>query len=162
MRGKSDLRGALRLVAAVLVIEIAIWVCRYHFIPSLTVFGRFVLALSRGLFISGAIGTLYLALEPYVRRRWPQAIVSWSRLTTGRIRDPLVGRDVLWGVVLGVVWSLVISVGLIVLNRVGHVPQLPDQALLTCGRQMVGIWLLNVVQCIGERSNSFLLCSFCE
>jgi len=147
-QGKSDLRGALRLVIAVFVIEIAIWVCRYHFIPTMSVFGRFVLAVSTGLFISGAIGMLYLALEPYVRRRWPQAIVSWSRLTTGRVRDPLVGRDVLWGVVLGVVWSLVIGVALLILNRLGEVPELASQALLTGGRQMVGIWLLNIVQCI--------------
>jgi uncharacterized membrane protein len=60
------LRGALRLAVAVFVIEIAIWVCRYNFIPTLADFGRFVLAVSTGLFLSGAIGMLYLALEPYV------------------------------------------------------------------------------------------------
>jgi lysylphosphatidylglycerol synthetase-like protein (DUF2156 family) len=65
------------------------------------------------------------------------------------VRDPLVGRDVLWGVVLGVVWTLVIGVGLLILNRLGEVPQLPSQAILTGGREMVGVWLLNVVQCIG-------------
>jgi len=149
VRGKSDLRGALRLAVAVFVIEIAIWLCRYHFIPTLALFGRFVLAVSTGLFLSGAIGMLYLALEPFVRRRWPQAVVSWSRLTTGRVRDPLVGRDVLWGVLLGVIWIVVISVGMIILNRVGDVPQLASQELLTGGREMAGIWLLNIVQCIG-------------
>jgi hypothetical protein len=155
VRGKSDLRGALRLAVAVFVIEVAIWVCRYHFIPTLAVFGFFVLAVSTGLFLSGAIAMLYLALEPFVRRRWPQAVVSWSRLTTGRVRDPLVGRDVLWGVVLGVVWTVVISIGLIILNRFGEVPQLPSQSLLTGGREMVGIWLLNVVQCIGATIEFF-------
>jgi serine/threonine-protein kinase len=39
----------------------------------------------------------YLALEPYVRRRWPQALISWNRLLSGRFRDPLVGRDILIG-----------------------------------------------------------------
>ncbi|MGD0125624.1 MAG: serine/threonine-protein kinase [Terriglobia bacterium] len=149
LRGKSELRGALRLGVAVFVIEVAIWVCRYHFIPTLAVFGRFVLAVSTGLFLSGTIGMLYLALEPYVRRHWPQAVVSWSRLTTGRVRDPLVARDVLWGVVLGVVWTVVISIGLLTLNRLGEVPQLPSQSLLTGGRELVGIWLLNIMQCIG-------------
>jgi len=155
VRGKSDLRGALRLAVAVFVIEIAIWVCRYHFIPTLAVFGRFVLAVSTGLFLSGAIAMLYLALEPFVRRHWPQAVVSWSRLTTGRVRDALVGRDVLWGVVLGVVWTVVISIGLIILNRLGEVPELPSQSLLAGGREMVGIWLLNVVQCIGATIEFF-------
>jgi len=155
LRGKSDLRGALRLATAVFVIEIAIWVCRYHFIPTLSVFGRFVLAVSTGLFLSGAIGMLYLALEPYVRRHWPQAVVSWSRLTTGRVRDPLVARDVLWGVVLGVVWTVVISIGLLILNRLGETPQLPSQSLLSGGREMVGIWLLNITQCVGATIEFF-------
>jgi len=155
LRGNSDLRGALRLAVAVFVIEIAVWVCRYHFIPTLAAFGRFVLAVSTGLFLSGAIGMLYVALEPYVRRHWPQAVVSWSRLTTGRVRDPLVARDVLWGVLLGVVWTVVISVGLFILNRLGEVPQLPSQALLTGGRELVGIWLLNIMGCIGATIEFF-------
>jgi len=155
VRGNSDRRGALRLSVAVFVIEIAIWICRYHFIPTLAAFGRFVLALSTGLFMSAAIGMLYLALEPYVRRRWPQAIVSWSRLTTGRVRDPLVGRDVLWGVLLGVVWTVVIDVGLVLWKQLGEVPELGSQAIFASGRAMAGIWLLNVVQCIGATIEFF-------
>lgn len=37
----------------------------------------------------------YVALEPYVRRHWPHALISWSRVLMGRFRDPLVGRDIL-------------------------------------------------------------------
>jgi serine/threonine-protein kinase len=157
IKGKSDLRGALRLTTAVFVIEVAIWVCRDHFIPTLATFGRFILAVSTGLFMSAAMGMLYLALEPYVRRRWPQAIVSWSRLMAGRLRDPLVGRDVLWGVTLGVVWSLVISVGFLFLKRAGDTPLLPSQTLLAGGRQVLGIWLLNVVQCVGGTLEFFFV-----
>jgi hypothetical protein len=40
---------------------------------------------------------IYLALEPFTRRRWPEALVSWSRLIAGRWRDATVGRDVLMG-----------------------------------------------------------------
>jgi hypothetical protein len=32
-----------------------------------------------------------------VRRRWPRSLISWARLLSGRITDPLVGRDVLVG-----------------------------------------------------------------
>jgi hypothetical protein len=39
----------------------------------------------------------YLAIEPYVRRLWPQALVTWSRVLEGRLRDPRVGRDLLFG-----------------------------------------------------------------
>ena len=67
---------------------------------------------------------------------------------TGRVRDPLVGRDVLWGVMLGVVWCLVISVGFLALKREGATPQLPSTSLLLGGRQVAGLWLLNVVQCV--------------
>jgi serine/threonine-protein kinase len=54
-----------------------------------------------GLGWSCFIWALYIALEPYVRRRWPATLVSWSRLLAGRFRDPLVGRDVLVGCLAG-------------------------------------------------------------
>ena len=40
---------------------------------------------------------LYMALEPYLRRLWPRVLVSWARLVSGRLRDPIIGRDVLAG-----------------------------------------------------------------
>jgi serine/threonine-protein kinase len=43
----------------------------------------------------------YLAMEPYVRRIWPRMLVAWVRLMSGRWRDPLVGREVLIGLSLG-------------------------------------------------------------
>ncbi|MCA9200700.1 MAG: hypothetical protein KDA87_24340, partial [Planctomycetales bacterium] len=45
---------------------------------------------------------LYVALEPIIRRRFPQVLSSWKRLLAGRMWDPLVGRDVLAGVVTGI------------------------------------------------------------
>jgi hypothetical protein len=38
---------------------------------------------------------LYMALEPYLRRIWPRVMVSWARLVSGRLRDPMIGRDIL-------------------------------------------------------------------
>jgi serine/threonine-protein kinase len=43
------------------------------------------------------IGLGYIALEPFVRRRWPQILISWTRLLAGRFTDPMVGRDILMG-----------------------------------------------------------------
>jgi serine/threonine-protein kinase len=40
---------------------------------------------------------VYTALEPWVRRRWPQVLISWTRYTVKGIRDPLVGRGLLFG-----------------------------------------------------------------
>jgi serine/threonine-protein kinase len=42
-------------------------------------------------------------MEPYVRRIWPRLLVAWVRLMSGRWRDPLVGREVLVGLSLGMV-----------------------------------------------------------
>jgi serine/threonine-protein kinase len=44
---------------------------------------------------------MYLGLEPYARRRWPRVLISWKRAVSGRLGDPLVGRDVLLGATAG-------------------------------------------------------------
>ena len=38
-----------------------------------------------------------MALEPYARKLWPEAMVGWTRMLAGRWRDPLVARDLLFG-----------------------------------------------------------------
>ncbi len=67
-------------------------------------------AFAAALFNGFIVWTFYLALEPFIRRRWPQSLVSWSRLIAGRGRDGLVGRDLLVGAAAGaftvVVWGL--------------------------------------------------------
>ena len=50
---------------------------------------------------------VYVAVEPYVRRYWPGVLIGWSRLLAGRWHDPLVGRDILAGVVFAVVGAVV-------------------------------------------------------
>jgi hypothetical protein len=56
---------------------------------------------ARSLFRTAVLWLVYLALEPYVRKLWPKALISWSRILAGRFRDPMVGRDILAGVTLG-------------------------------------------------------------
>jgi hypothetical protein len=51
-------------------------------------------------------------------------------------------------------------VGLILLRRVGDVPDTPSTTLLVGGRQVVGIWLLNVVQCIVSTLEFFFVLFF--
>jgi len=48
---------------------------------------------------------LYIALEPFARKKWPEQLISWTRLLAGRVRDPMVGRDVLIGVLAGLAHS---------------------------------------------------------
>ncbi len=108
-RGKSDRQGAFHLATFVFAMQIAIWLCFGHFVPDSGVVGFFVLAVSGAMFMAALSWILYLALEPFVRKLWPQTIISWTRLVSGRVRDPLVGRDVLFGVILGLTWVVIIE-----------------------------------------------------
>jgi protein kinase-like protein len=95
--GRGDRRGAFRLAAFVLAASAVAWLFGAHHVPNFGEFGLFLDFLSWGLFWSCFLWVLYIALEPYVRRRWPATLVSWSRLLAGGFRDPLVGRDALAG-----------------------------------------------------------------
>jgi hypothetical protein len=68
----------------------------------------FLIAVCTSVFNGVLLWMLYLALEPFVRRHWPQVLVSWTTVLTGRLRDPVVGRDVLFGGASGVAWVLMI------------------------------------------------------
>lgn len=96
--GRGDRRGALRLSLFVLSIQTLAWLFGASHVSHFTLelFLFFVFA-SRAFFVAGLVWGLYLALEPYVRRRWPATIVSWSRLLGGSLKDPLVARDILIG-----------------------------------------------------------------
>jgi hypothetical protein len=144
IRGRGDRRGALRLAGVLFATLIALWLCRGHIAPTLGTLLPFVLAVSTALFFSGLIWVMYLSVEPYVRRHWPHALVSWSRLAMGRLRDPLVGRDVLFGVILGVVWMLIVEVSQLLMMGKGEPPLLFSTDYLLGGRHALGAWLFQI------------------
>ncbi len=126
---------------AIFSIQMLLWLFKAHFVPSIASLGLFVLAASFSLFIAGVVCALYLAIEPYVRRRWPHAIISWSRLMAGQVRDPLVGRDILYGVLLGMSWSLIFSIFYLLRLRAGDAPALGATDFLLGARPVLGSWL---------------------
>lgn len=67
------------------------------------------LAIGHGLLVAVLYSLVYLALEPYIRRRWPQGLISWARLISGNWRDPMVGRDVMIGFIAGLLHALLAS-----------------------------------------------------
>ena len=157
-QGRGDRDGASRLATLVFVLLMALWILRSHLVPGLGTFGLMILAMSTALFLSGLIFVLYLALEPYVRRYWPQAIISWSRLLTGRVRDPLVGRDILLGVLLGVIWIVIIKAGSFATMKMGSSPPLFSTDYLVNTRRALGFWLSWVPEAIlGTLQFFFLL-----
>jgi hypothetical protein len=159
-RGRGDRQGAYRLAFFVFCVEMALWLTKGHLVPAAITVGLFVLAVSTALFISGFVGTLYLAVEPYVRRYWPQAIISWTRLARGRVRDPLVGRDVLFGTVLGGVWSVIIIVMNLVTTRFGAAPVLGVMDYFLGGRRAVGAMLFQIPSSISGTLIFFFLIFF--
>ena len=140
-QGRGDREGAFLLAKVVFVLMLALWLLRSHLTPGFEVLMPMLLAISTALFISGLTYVMYLALEPYVRRYWPHAIISWSRLLTGRVRDPLVGRDVLFGVLLGVVWVVVFKINQFVMARLGGAPDLYNSDFLLDTRRALGAWV---------------------
>ena len=92
-------------MAAVLM---AVWFCKVHLVGSIGLLAMFLLAVCTSVFYGVLLWTIYVALEPYVRKRWPQVLVSWTNLLAGRVGDPVVGRDVLLGTALGVAWALMV------------------------------------------------------
>ena len=144
-RGKSDRQGAFRLAIFVIVTQIAIWLCFGHMVLDTNVVGFFVLAISTALFMSLLSWILYLALEPFVRKLWPQTIISWTRLMSGRVRDPLVGRDVLFGVILGLTWVVIIEIRFLIgITRLNSAPQLLMTDYLLGLRSTLGAAIVQV------------------
>jgi eukaryotic-like serine/threonine-protein kinase len=100
--GRGDRRGAFRIAACSVVLSFASWAVGGKHVPALGELSLFLLTLAWAVWVAGWLWLLYVALEPYLRRRWPHTLVSWNRLLAGRWRDPLVGRDILLGVLVTV------------------------------------------------------------
>ena len=107
--GRGDRRGALTLGSWVAAALLALWVCKVHVAASTGLLAMFLLAFCTCVFYGVLFWAVYLAVEPFVRRHWPQMLVSWTTLLRGRARDPVVGRDVLFGVALGVAIALLLQ-----------------------------------------------------
>jgi hypothetical protein len=72
-------------------------------------FGLIYLGLLNASFTGGTYWVYYLAIEPYGRRFWPDALLGWTRLWSGRLRDPRVGRELLVGTAFGALALLVVE-----------------------------------------------------
>jgi serine/threonine-protein kinase len=141
VREKADVQGAARLGVVIFSLQMVLWLFQAHFVSSISSLGLFVLAASSALFIAAVTCALYLAIEPFIRRRWPHTIISWSRLMAGRVRDPLVGRDMLYGVLLGVSWAIIFSIFYLLRLRAGDAPAFGTTDYLLGARHVLGSWL---------------------
>jgi serine/threonine-protein kinase len=143
--GRADREGARRIALFTTVSMVSWTLLRMSRIDFP---GVRVLAFA-ATFTAVACWALYLALEPLVRRSWPDALVSWTRLLRGRVVDPLVGRDALIGVLAGMAVTLVAQGGRMAGNpAAARWPAWPG--LLTGGPSALSWAMQNLGSALGE------------
>ena len=100
--GRGDRKGALRVAGFVFVVYSLARIFRAdHLSAPGDELWLMIKLLAYPALWAIQVWLVYVALEPYARRRWPRVLISWRRLLSGRWRDPLVGRDVLIGIAAG-------------------------------------------------------------
>ena len=125
--GRGDRRGAMRLAIVFFVVRMLYWAFASHHngLADLE-FRLIIFHLAFSVFLAGFLWLLYVALEPFVRKKWPAWIISWSRLLAGDFRDPLVGRDLLIGTVIGASLIVVSGISRIAPNWIGKATPVND------------------------------------
>jgi len=102
-RGQGDRRGAARVAVVSFVCWLILRAASAHhvadFVPEWLMLSRFI---ADSTFWTLQTWVMYIAVEPFIRRRWPEMLISWTRVLSGRFADPLVARDVLVGAAAGV------------------------------------------------------------
>jgi len=106
-RGQGDRRGAMRIALFFFFVSFITYVLRAHHPPAIVdELWILIQIASFSTLVAVAVWLGYIAVEPLVRRRWPRTMISWSRLLEGRLRDPMVGRDLLIGVTVSLLAAL--------------------------------------------------------
>jgi serine/threonine-protein kinase len=158
--GRGDRRGAFRTAAVMFVCLCAGFLLGSPYYSSAEVeYDHLGLIVSITLYVAVNVWLFYVALEPYVRRFWPQLLIGWTRALSGHLRDPLVGRDVLVGVAVGTIGALLIASRELVPRVFGvtlATPQLPSALILYGTRvamslavQLVRPAMVNAMQIVG-------------
>ena len=103
-RGRGDKRGAFLLFVFTYLLTMLMWLLLGHFVADLSSeYLAFLRASGESLMMASFVWVSYMAVEPYVRRHWPSFLISWARLASGKLRDPIVGRDLLAGMAIGAI-----------------------------------------------------------
>jgi serine/threonine-protein kinase len=152
--GRGDRRGAFRLACFAFLCVLLFRLLLDNHVPSTSEAAVLVFALRDALLAAAIFWVLYMALEPHVRRRSPEMLISWSRLLAGQLRDPLVGAHLLVGGILGVAASFFQALMTLALpfRDVLWIPQL---ATGTGGA--LSLWALMLIFAVGVAMSYALL-----
>lgn len=147
-RGRGDRRGALRVACAMALISLAEgFLMNDHYRDAGLEASVLFELMAWSLFGGTIVGLWYLALEPYLRRRWPTTLISWSRLLQRRWLDPLVGRDILIGVLAGSAVSLAHALSMAAPSWLGWTQPIPWDSMfleLTAWKYNLGYFAANL------------------
>jgi serine/threonine-protein kinase len=147
-RGRIDRPGTLRLALTVFIVQMALCLLRVHFVASPGSFALLIFSISGSLFVAALVCMFYLAIEPFVRHHWPHAIISWTRMLSGKIRDSLVGRDLMIGTLLGILWAITYEVVFLATQRAGGEPSVATTDFLLGARWILGTWLWHLANSV--------------
>ena len=150
--GRGDKRGAIRLAVVYLCLGLGSAVFELGGDPQ-----QWFQTLTRNFavhcYFAGIVWTFYLAIEPYVRRLWPNTLVAWSRALEGRWRDPMVGRHILFGAIAGVVISFLFVWPELVAAPLG----LPSRGPIEANLEAVDSLSLRIAQLCAVAQDTFFL-----
>jgi serine/threonine-protein kinase len=110
---RGDRRGAFLLGVFVGTLTLISLIIGRHTIRHMIDLQVTVAPLARAIWLGGLTWLVYLGMEPVVRRRWPNFLISWTRLLSGRTRDPLVWRDILIGCTFGSIFGPIYALSII-------------------------------------------------
>jgi serine/threonine-protein kinase len=146
-QNRADRRGAARFgIFTTLASLTARLASASHSSDAGVEFGTQIIAgLAFAAFTGGLSWVYYLAIEPYGRRFWPDALLAWTRLWSGRLRDPRIGRELLIGLTFGAVSLAVVEIPKLLSIQLGwKMPQFPfgNGLWVTAGApSLVTLWL---------------------
>ncbi len=151
--GRGDRRGAAAAGTYMLTTALASWVigATHTSIIDSEVDRLFNVAIAGGLFSAAMLWVWYIGVEPYVRRFWPNMMLGWSRLVSGRIRDPRVGLEVLAGAACGTLMTVLLALHDVVPPLVGlpaPMPQTSELLVLLETRRFLSYLLLAANQAL--------------
>ena len=143
--GRGDRRAATRVALLEMTIAFVEWAA---VAPHTADIGLEFVSFMKVFQVAAGAGlimwVLYVAIEPFARRFWPDSLLGWSRLLSGHVRDSRVGRDVLIGVLFGVAILLMRLARLLLPGVLGYPGVMPitgrELGVLTRAPAVITVW----------------------
>ena len=143
---RADMSGSLRLAGFIFCLTLGTWAVGASHIASLGEAYSLTLELSWASLAAFFIWMIYVALEPFVRRRMPTLVISWNRLLAGQFRDPMLGRDLLVGISTALFFEALSTLNIPYAAMRGLPPPMPSTnfAAISGGRVIFSMLLSTV------------------